>query len=137
MDKVKQFFELKARWKQSPEGEREAIDVQITQLLNSMNEAETSQLEIGIQQDFENIHKEATDIEEQLSIRERLAPVLPFISISNLSKIYFNRSSSWFYQRLNGNLIHGKVSKFTDDELKTLESALQDISNKINSLQLT
>ncbi len=137
MDKVKQFFELKARWKQSPEGEREAIDVQITQLLNSMNEAETSQLEIGIQQDFENIHKEATDIEEQLSIRERLAPVLPFISISNLSKIYFNRSSSWFYQRLNGNLIHGKVSKFTDDELKTLEGALQDISNKINSLQLT
>lgn len=136
MDKVNRFFELKQLWKQSVEVDRATIDKQITELLDGMTDQETELLSVGIQNDFDNIHKEVTDIKEQLTIRERLEPVLPYLSVSKLSKDYFNKSSSWFYQRLNGNIIHGKVCRFTKDELATLDMALKDISLRISSLRL-
>lgn len=136
MDKVKRFFELKELWKKSPENDRPTIDRQITDLLDSMDEKETELLTAGVQNDFENIHKEITDIKEQLTIRERLSPVLPYLSVSNLAKDYFGKSSSWFYQRLNGNSVHGKICKFTQEELAILDMALKDISRRITKLNL-
>lgn len=136
MDKVNRFFELKELWKQSAEADRSSIDRQITELMDSMTDQEVEQLAVGVQNDFDNIHQEVAEIKEQLTIRERLDPVLPYLSVSKLSKDYFNKSSSWFYQRLNGNKIHGKVCRFTDKELETLDMALKDISQRISSLQL-
>lgn len=136
MDKVKRFFELKKLWKQSAEVDRSSIDRQITELMDSMTDQEVEQLAVSVQNDFDNIHQEVTEIKEQLTIRERLEPVLPYLSVSKLSKDYFNKSSSWFYQRLNGNKIHGKVCRFTDKELETLDMALKDISQRLSSLQL-
>lgn len=136
MDKVNRFFELKELWKQSAEADRSTIDRQITELMDSMTDQEVEQLTTGVQKDFDNINQEIADIKEQLTIRERLEPVLPYLSVSKLSKDYFNKSSSWFYQRLNGNKIHGKVCRFTDKELETLDMALKDISRRISSLQL-
>lgn len=136
MDKVTRFFELKELWKQSSDSDRHVIDQQISELLDNMTKEETEQLTAGVQKDFNNIHWEIKDIKEQLTIRERLEPVLPYLSVSNLAKNYFGKSSSWFYQRLNGNKIRGKVCRFTEEELITLETALKDISNRINTLRL-
>lgn len=136
MDKINRFFELKELWKQSSEVERSAIDQQITELLDSMTDKETEQLTVGIQTDFDNIHQDLSEIKEQLTIRERLEPVLPYLSVSNLAKEYFGKSSSWFYQRLNGNNVHGKVCRFTKEELAILDTALKDISYRIGSLRL-
>ncbi|HBN42887.1 DUF5053 domain-containing protein [uncultured Parabacteroides sp.] len=136
MDKVNRFFELKELWKQSAEVDRFSIDRQITELMDSMTDQEVELLAVGVQNDFDNVHQEVAEIKEQLTIRERLGPVLPYLSVSKLSKDYFNKSSSWFYQRLNGNKIHGKVCRFTDKELETLDMALKDISQRLSSLQL-
>lgn len=136
MDKVNRFFELKELWKQSAEVDRFSIDRQITELMDSMTDLEVELLAVGVQNDFDNVHQEVAEIKEQLTIRERLGPVLPYLSVSKLSKDYFNKSSSWFYQRLNGNKIHGKVCRFTDKELETLDMALKDISQRLSSLQL-
>lgn len=136
MDKVNRFFELKELWKQSVEADRSAIDRQITELMDSMTDQEVELLAVGVQNDFGNIHQEVAYIKEQLTIRECLEPVLPYLSVSKLAKDYFNKSSSWFYQRLNGNKIHGKVCRFTDKELETLDLALKDISQRISSLRL-
>lgn len=136
MDKVNRFFELKELWKQGAEADRSSIDRQLTELMDSMTDQEVEELTAGVQDDFDNIHREIADIKEQLTIRERLEPVLSYLSISKLSKDYFNKSSSWFYQRLNGNKIHGKVCRFSDKELETLDMALKDISQRISSLRL-
>lgn len=136
MDKVNRFFELKELWKQSSEVNRPPIDRQITELMDNMTDQEVEQLTTGVQKDFDKIHQEVSDIQEQLTIRERLEPVLPYLSVSKLSKDYFNKSSSWFYQRLNGNKIHGKVCRFTKQELETLDMALKDISQRLSALQL-
>lgn len=66
-------------------------------------------------------------------LREKLKDVLPIVSVSYLAKTYFHKSPQWFYQRLNGNAVNGKVAQFTKDELKVLRGALMDISGKINA----
>lgn len=77
---------------------------------------------------------EVADIRRTLSIRKQLEPILPYISVSSLAKDYFGKSSSWFYQRLNGNIIHGKVASFTDKEILILNSALKEIGAKIKDM---
>lgn len=69
---------------------------------------------------------------DELLLREKLEDVLPFISVSALSKIYFKRSPQWFYQRLNGSVVNGKPVKFNNSELKILSAALEDIGKKIS-----
>lgn len=69
---------------------------------------------------------------DELLLREKLEDVLPFISISALSKTYFKRSPQWFYQRLNGSVVNGKPVRFNNSELKTLSAALVDIGKKIS-----
>lgn len=136
MDNISRFFELKELWKQSSESDRPAIDNQISELLDSLTEEETNLLAVGVQEDFDKIHQEVAGIKEQLTVRERLEPILPYLSISFLAKKYYGKSSSWFYQRLNGNKIHGKVCRFTEEELTTLDMALKDISKQLLSLRL-
>ena len=136
MDKVKQYFELKERWKRTPETERSTIDAELTALMTSMTDQDVERLTIAVKDDFERIHEEVHEIKEILSIRERLEPVLPYLSVSNLAKDYFGKSSSWFYQRLNGNSVHGKVCKFTEEELSRLDMALKDISRRIGAVEL-
>ncbi|MCM0721604.1 DUF5053 domain-containing protein [Parabacteroides sp. W1-Q-101] len=136
MDKVKRYFELKEQWKSTPEADRSTIDVEMTALMNDMTDQEIAQLTTAVQEDFNRIHKELDEIKELLSIREKLEPVLPYLSVSNLAKDYFGKSSSWFYQRLNGNCVHGKVCKFTEEELSRLDIALKDIGRRIGGLNL-
>jgi len=66
-------------------------------------------------------------------LRDKLKDVLPVMSVSYLSKTYFDKSPQWFYQRLNGNRVNGKPAQFTTADLKILHGALLDISNKISS----
>ena len=70
-------------------------------------------------------------------MREQLNDILPYISISAIAKNYFGKSKEWFYQKMNGNIINGKPAKFTEEEIKNLNFALQDISKKIGSVRVS
>lgn len=137
MDKVKRFFELKELWKKASEVERFDIDRELSGLMDSMNETERESLFEGVSDDFKRMRQEATDIRRTLSIRQQMEPILPYISVSSLAKDYFGKSTSWFYQRLNGNIIHGKAAAFTDKELNVLKDALQDVASKLNKVTIT
>ena len=73
---------------------------------------------------------------DKLLIKDQLEEVSKVISISYLVKNYFKKTPQWFYQRLNENLVNGKPAKFTEEEIKTLNFALQDISKKIGSIRV-
>ena len=64
-------------------------------------------------------------------LKKQLESILPYITLSQIAKNYFNKTRHWLYARINGNVINGKPVKFTDDELKILSDALQDISEKL------
>lgn len=136
MDKVKRFLELKELWKKSSEEERAEIDQELSTLMSSMDEIELKTLTLGVERDFVRMHKEADDIQRILSVRQQLDPILPYISVSSLAKDYFGKSTSWFYQRLNGNIIHGKTASFTEKDIQTLNEALKDISSKLANISI-
>ncbi len=81
--------------------------------------------------------RETADNAEDLILKAQLNDLLPVISISYIAKTYFNKSRQWFYQKLNGNIVNGKPAKFTEEEIKTLNLALKDISKKIGSIEVS
>ncbi|MDR0939912.1 MAG: DUF5053 domain-containing protein [Mediterranea sp.] len=135
MDKTTRFLELKELWKKSDEARRAEIDKEIAALLDSMGEKDIDSLTEGVKLDFARIHADMEGIQEEL-VRKKLEGVLPAISVSYLAKRYFGKSSSWFYQRMNGNKVNGKPAAFTPAELRTLADALADVGRKLSAASM-
>jgi|SRR5690554_1837532 len=134
MEAKKKFMELKQAWidaKEDP-GLRAKIDSETDAFFNSLTDAQHDEVIEATNSEFNRMHVEITDINETLDVRDLLADILPIVSVSQLSKIYFGKSASWFYQRMNGNIVHGKPTKFTPDEVKTLSQALGELSKKFS-----
>jgi len=98
----------------------------------------TSELEIKQIDDFiEKIGKksenESIQTMEEIRLRYHLIQNREIIPFSYIAKNYFNKSKEWLYQRLNENIVNGKTAKFSENEIKTFNFALQDISKKIGS----
>jgi hypothetical protein len=108
----------------STEAEREAIDNEMNLLAAENQEAFDEAMLSAIRDTTARAHNEV--------LRQRLSDILPLISVSYVARTYFDRTPEWFYQRLNGNKVNGRRARFTDDELKTLASALNDISARIH-----
>lgn len=70
-------------------------------------------------------------------IRNRLKTVLPAISLAYIAKTYFHKSRSWLNQRINGNTVNGVQAKFSQEELHTLDAALQDLSVKLSQIRVS
>ncbi|MDR2205708.1 MAG: DUF5053 domain-containing protein [Flavobacteriaceae bacterium] len=110
------------------EKEKELIDVEMKKLAEKNGESfANSMLEMV---------RETANRAEELVVKEKLQSVLPIISVSYFAKNYFNKSRHWLYQRINGNIVNGKPAKFNENEIKILNSALQDVSKKIGSVVL-
>lgn len=140
MDVKKEFFRLKEQWIHSTGKEREQADAEMQAFFDSLKPEDNALLEEAVNEDFARIHKdmeEAHKLAERIAVRRQIETILPFISVSALTKEYFGKSSSWFYQRLNGNTVHGKQVSFTEDELKTLSHALSDMAAKLQQAAAT
>jgi len=135
MDAKIKFAELKNTWKDANETDRKRIQKEIDLFLDSLSEKEKKSVCEAIDEDFKEIHTEIKDIKQTINIRKILEPVLPAISVSYLSKIYFHKTPQWFYQRMNGNKVNGKSVMFSDSEIKTLHFAIQDISKQLSAVQ--
>jgi len=75
----------------------------------------------------------ADKIYNYVNIKLKLSDILEIVSISYIAETYFKKSRSWFSQRLNGHLVNGVPVSFTDNEIKILSFALDDISDKIKN----
>jgi len=136
MDAKIKFTELKNAWKGANETDRNRIQNEIDLFLDSLSEKEKESVCEAIDEDFKEIHAEIEDIKQTINIRKILEPILPAISISYLSKIYFHKTPQWFYQRMNGNKVNGKSVQFTIGEVETLNFAIQDIGKQLQSVRL-
>ena len=83
-----------------------------------------------------DIGNELDEVKKEAEVLKTVKSISEMISFKYIAETYFNKSKAWFSQRLNGNKVHGKVCRFSEDELQTLRYALQDISKKIGSLSL-
>lgn len=89
-----------------------------------------------VMQMLDGVGEELNEVNDELNTLESVKSISSMISFKYISETYFKKSKSWFSQRLNGNMVHGKKCGFDDNELRTLRFALQDISKKIGSLSI-
>lgn len=83
-----------------------------------------------------NIGDEMEQVKQDC-IKLQLQDVSEIISIAWIAKTYFGKTKNWLYQRINGNIVNGKACRFTDEEIDIFNRALQDISKKIGSLNIS
>ena len=111
------------------DAEKEAIDKEMQKLFDSEPDSfANSMVELA---------RETADEAEEMVLKSQISELLPIISVSHISKTYFNKSRQWFYQKVNGNIVNGKPARFTEEEIKTLNFALKDISKKIGSVEVS
>lgn len=59
------------------------------------------------------------------------AQILEMLNCAAISNRFFNRSRSWFIQRLNNNTVNGKPASFTPEELFKLKVSLKALASEI------
>lgn len=72
--------------------------------------------------------KKRTDID----VRGMLGDLGDALSLSYIAQHYFQKDRSWLAQRINGNIVNGKPSAFTESELEILKFSLMDMKNKLS-----
>lgn len=73
---------------------------------------------------------------EALALRVQLQEISEIINLSYIAKHYFKKSKSWLSQRINNNIVNGKPAKLTNEEIDTLNFALQDLGKRIGSFSV-
>ena len=74
---------------------------------------------------------------EQMKVKSEAAWVVfheldGLLNVSKLAKTYFNKSQSWFAQKLNGMTVCNKERSFTPDEYARLSGSLREIARRLN-----
>lgn len=67
-------------------------------------------------------------------VKQSLRDIYLFITWGKFSNVYFQKSSSWLYNKLNGTDGNGGQGGFTDSEKDQFKASLLDFSNKIRRI---
>lgn len=65
--------------------------------------------------------------------KQKLSDILLDINISKLANRYFGKSSSWLYHKFDGIDGNGGKGEFSQEELRQLQAALYDLSDRIRT----
>ena len=114
------YKDLELSIKERPESEQIKFNKQMEEKYRNMT---LEEVEASIPQIKERI--------DELKILVDLSDVTEIVSVSYIAKKYFNKSRAWLAQRINGNIVNGRPAQFSNEELKTLKKALEDISLKM------
>lgn len=77
---------------------------------------------------------ETTIIESPVMVtdmKKRVRDIQMAISWRDFANTYFQRSSSWFYHKMDGIDGNGGVGGFSPEEVEQMRGALIDLSNRI------
>ena len=106
---------------------------------NFTSEKDLDEIEEFMQNGIKEISDKTEDLiklAESTLIQMKLKEIKDIVSLSYISKKYFNKDRSWIHQKINGNLKNGKPAKFSAEEIETFNFALKDISKKIGSIAM-
>lgn len=83
------------------------------------------------QEKFEDYMKKVRENVKDTEVRRKLSDISTDIVLGRLSRRYFGKSVSWFYNKLNGIDGNGGEGGFTHEELQQLKGALCDLADRI------
>lgn len=67
----------------------------------------------------------------QKTVKQQMQDILVAVSWGDIARIYFKKSPSWLYHKMNGIDGNGKRTDFTPEEIENLKGALCDLSQRI------
>jgi len=114
------------------EQEKQAFDSKFRNHLASKSEEEKKEFADAFVNSAKEDTKRIKKFCNEVTIRMKLEDILDIVSMTYIAREYFHKSKSWFSQKLNENIKNGNLTSFTEEEIKTLSFALEDISKKIN-----
>ena len=115
----------------------EAFEKQVALIReNFTSESDSHEIDLFIESELSNISNRVENTIKEAEIRLQLMDVKEIVSLSYIAKHYFHKTRSWLHQKINGNMKNGKTCAFTNDEIGTLNFALQDIAKKIGSIAI-
>ncbi|WOC50671.1 DUF5053 domain-containing protein [Bergeyella porcorum] len=130
---LERVLKLKERYaKATTQEEKNAVDIEMKKLQDEDMDAWANAMVESAKETADR----AEALVKQTRVREQLENALPILPLSYIAEHYFKKSRQWLYQKINGNIVNGKPAQFTDEEINTLNTALQDISKKIGSLRV-
>jgi hypothetical protein len=74
--------------------------------------------------------------EQEVNLKTQISEIAKIVSLSYIAKKYFGKTRYWLYQRINGNIVNGRVAHFTEKEIEILNFAFKDIGKKIGSFSV-
>jgi hypothetical protein len=86
-----------------------------------------------VEKELEESGKRIDVFIEEAKVKVQLMDITKIISLSYVSEHYFKRTRTWLYQKINGHRVNGKSARFTENEIETLNFAIQDISKKLGA----
>ena len=123
----KEFISLKTN------EELQAFDIKFRNHIDSKTEEEKKKFADTFIDSAKKQAEKSKKLCDEITIRLKLEEILGVVSMSYIAREYFQKSKAWFSQKLNGNIKNGIISSFSEDELKILSFALEDISEKIKN----
>lgn len=85
-----------------------------------------------IENKIESVNEEL----DSMIIKNQLQKSYEILPISYIAKNYFNKSTSWLYQRINGTKVRGRVYTLNEKEKAIFNNALKDIAKEIGSISI-
>lgn len=64
-------------------------------------------------------------------MKKKMADIMLSVSWRDFANTYFQKSSSWFYHKMDGIDGNGGKGGFNEDEAEQMRGALIDLSNRI------
>ena len=104
---------------------------------NFTTEEEQKEIRSFISSKLKELTEYTNSVINEIGIKVQLMEVAQIVSMSYIATNYFQKTRQWLYKKINGSLVNGKPAKFTNEEIKTLNYALKDISSKIGSIAIS
>ena len=115
--------------------EDEKSEARKTEILNyiklNADDSDREEAKAFINQKMEQLQSEVLTLREQLT--ETDYKLLP---LSYIAQKYFGKSAAWLSQRLNGSEVRGHVYTLNSEQKDIFNRAVQEIGQRISSLQL-
>lgn len=112
-------------------GAKEVIDQMLAEAKASGDGGNLDELAKALlassRKDLDDVQKTVND----LTVKEKMGSLADALNLSYIARVYFGKSRSWLYQRVNGYSVNGKPAKFTTEESATFCKALDDIKSQI------
>ena len=77
-------------------------------------------------------HRAETIKDKDLAIMLQFVELDKIINASKFSKRFFNKSHSWFAQRVNNYAVNGEKAFFTNAEFETLANGFRELARQLN-----